>query len=371
MRIAILYLRILVGGVERVLDGILSHLSPEHEVAVFTEIHHPTQFDTLDSLVKFKFDNGIPREGVIGHFIERRRLSILLREVIKWHPDVILVNGSRALRYTHWLSIKSGIPTVVYFHSFYDVKNIPSPNFRNFLTRFYRIHLTPRGFEYPDLGNTRLAICVSKAVENMVRIRFPQVKTTVIYNGVDHESFTPTWEDENYALCISRFSPEKNLEILVRALCSSNHSVVFYGTVGREEISSKISYFEHLKSYNCRSISFEVHNDQSTMIKRLQKCSIFLYPGKNEGFGLAPLEAMACGKVVLAHHSGGTPECVDQAGYLLGDSEYDWRKKVDDLMQAEALRKELGMKAYEHSKQFTWEKTAKKVEEVLESVMRR
>jgi glycosyltransferase involved in cell wall biosynthesis len=62
---------------------------------------------------------------------------------------------------------------------------------------------------------------------------------------------------------------------------------------------------------------------------------------------------------------------VGEAGYLLGDKEEDWRTKVDELMESEALRKELGRKAYERSKQFTWERAANSLEEALGTIMRR
>lgn len=75
---------------------------------------------------------------------------------------------------------------------------------------------------------------------------------------------------------------------------------------------------------------------------------------------------MACGKVVVGHNSGGMPECLGKSGYLLGYSEDEWRSTIGELMRSESLRKGLGKKAYEHSKQFTWEKTASGLEEALE-----
>jgi D-inositol-3-phosphate glycosyltransferase len=98
---------------------------------------------------------------------------------------------------------------------------------------------------------------------------------------------------------------------------------------------------------------------------------VFLHPGKNEGFALAPLEAMACGKVVVAHNSGGTPECVKGGGFLLGDDPKEWRSLVDELMKSKALRNELGSKALEHSKSFAWTKTTSEISEALQSIVSR
>ncbi len=370
MRIAIVYLRILTGGVERVLDKTLSLLDPNHQIAVFTEIHEPGEFSFLDSLVRFKLGNKVPSSATItGQMSQRRRLGILVRQIKKWKPDVMLVCGSKAVRYSNWLASETEVPTVVYFQSFYSIGNIRGAHteFRNALGKFYRMHLTLSGCDSSDLKNIKLAICVSHAIENAALAKFPNLKTTVIYNGVDHELFFPTYEDENYALSISRFSPDKNLEILPRALGGADYPVTLYGSLINDGEASKMRYFENLKAQRSHNITFEFHNDQSTLVQRLQKCSIFLHPARNEAFGLTALEAMACGKVVVGHKGGGMSECVGEAGHLLGDDEDEWRSTVGELMRSESLRKELGKKAYLHSKQFTWQKTASSLEEALEN----
>ena len=371
MRLAVVYLRILIGGVERVLDKTLSLLTPNHQIAVFTEIHKPGEFPVLDSLVRFKLGNNVPSSSTFtGQMAQRRRLGILVKQIKNWRPDVVLVCGGKAVRYSNWLARETEVPTVLCFQSFYEISNIRDAHteFRNGLGRFYRLHLTTSECDSSDMKNVKLAICVSHAIENAARAKFPDLKTNVIYNGVDHKLFFPTYEDENYALSISRFSPEKYLEILPRALCAANYPVILYGTLINDGVRSRVSYFESLRAHNCQNISFEFHKDQNTLVRRLQKCSVFLSPPRNEAFGLTSLEAMACGKVVVAHNSGGTPECVGKAGYLLGVNEDEWRSTVGELMKSESLRKELGKKAHAHSKQFTWEKTASGLEKALEGV---
>lgn len=366
------YLRILVGGVERVLDGTLPLLASSHQIAVFTEIHERGNFPFLDSLVTFKlggYDNTLPSSSsTIGRIIERRRLETLAKKVREWKPDAILLCGSKASRYSNWLASEAGVPTVVYFQSLYDIKVIRQPpsRFRNRLTRFYKMHLTAHGCESSSMNNVKLAICVSNVIQNAASNKFPELKTTVVHNGVDHRVFHPTFEDENFALCISRFSPEKNLQMIPNALCSTGYPVILYGTVINDGIRSKTDYLESLKSHKCSNISFEFHKNQNTLVRRLQTCSLFVFPSKNEAFGLSPLEAMACGKVVICHNSGGMPESVGDSGYLLGDDENEWRNTVDELMKTESLRKDLGKKAWEYSKNFTWEKTAIGVEKALE-----
>jgi glycosyltransferase involved in cell wall biosynthesis len=100
----------------------------------------------------------------------------------------------------------------------------------------------------------------------------------------------------------------------------------------------------------------------------LQKCSVFLFPSIGEHFGIAPVEAMACGKAVVGHRSGGTVETVGQAGILCGDNVDEWVKAIKDLMENEERRKEIGRKSAEVAKQFTWDNAASRILDILEKM---
>jgi N-acetyl-alpha-D-glucosaminyl L-malate synthase BshA len=73
----------------------------------------------------------------------------------------------------------------------------------------------------------------------------------------------------------------------------------------------------------------------------LQGCELFLLPSTTESFGLAALEAMACGAVVVATRVGGIPEVVDDGidGILepVGSVEAMGRRAVDLLRDGDAL----------------------------------
>ncbi|MDA4127760.1 MAG: glycosyltransferase, partial [Thaumarchaeota archaeon] len=110
--------------------------------------------------------------------------------------------------------------------------------------------------------------------------------------------------------------------------------------------------------------------DQGKLLERLQKCSVFLHPGVNEGLPLAVIEAMACGKAIIAHKSGGTIECLGRAGVLLGDDD-DWRTTTDRLVKDPALRRSMGEAAYTRSLEFDWDRTASEVRDACDSVIRK
>ena len=96
----------------------------------------------------------------------------------------------------------------------------------------------------------------------------------------------------------------------------------------------------------------------------------FVYPSLYEGFGLPPLEAMACGTPVLASNVTALPEVVGDAGLLVDPYDVEAiAHGIRRLVEDSALRKELGKKGLERAKQFTWERTAELTWAVLEEAM--
>ena len=97
-----------------------------------------------------------------------------------------------------------------------------------------------------------------------------------------------------------------------------------------------------------------------------------VYPSLYEGFGLPPLEAMACGCPVVTSGTSSLPEVVGEAGIMVNP--YD----IDSLAQAmrqvltdTELRDNMIRKGLEQSKRFSWEKTAEQTLEVYNKVENR
>jgi len=88
-----------------------------------------------------------------------------------------------------------------------------------------------------------------------------------------------------------------------------------------------------------------------------------------EGFGLPPLEAMACGCPVIASNVASLPEVVGDAGILVAPHDIDgWTKAMYEVLTNEGLRQDLIKKGLKRAKMFSWEKTAKETYKVYEEV---
>ena len=84
----------------------------------------------------------------------------------------------------------------------------------------------------------------------------------------------------------------------------------------------------------------------------------FVYTSQYEGFGLPPLEAMACGCPVITSNSSSLPEVVGDAGIMIDwDSDEQHIQAYEKYYFDKKLRAKMSKKGLERSKLFSWEKT--------------
>jgi len=191
-----------------------------------------------------------------------------------------------------------------------------------------------------------------------------QKKAAVVPLGVDHDRFYPADKSENFVLYLGRIHPHKSLELAVMAMKKTpeRFSLIIAGDIEPQFLWYK-SNLVNLANKMGISDRFEIilSPTDSEVVRLMQKCSVFLFPGTIDTFGLVVLEAMACGKPVVACNRGGVPEVLGDAGFLLEPSVAEWTSAVNILTSDSSLRQKMGKKALERSKAFSWEETANKL----------
>ncbi len=96
---------------------------------------------------------------------------------------------------------------------------------------------------------------------------------------------------------------------------------------------------------------------------------MLLMPSWYEGFGLPPLEAMACGTPVISSNGGALPETVGSAALVVdAGNETDWVNAMDSLLDDPARREEFSRRGLRHVQQYTAKEVARRHETLYRSV---
>ncbi len=165
-----------------------------------------------------------------------------------------------------------------------------------------------------------------------------------------------------YLLFVGTYEPRKNITGLLDAyhlLCQTQPDLPPLVLVGRrgwlyEDIFAKV---EALKLSD-RVIWVE--NAPMVDLPALYNGALALVlPSHYEGFGLTPLEAMACGTPVITSNRGSLPEVVGDAGLLVNpDDPADIAASIERLLSDTALRSRLSAAGLARAALFTWRRTA-------------
>ena len=122
----------------------------------------------------------------------------------------------------------------------------------------------------------------------------------VLYPPVDTDRFKASARNEDYFLIVSALTPFKKIDLAVQLFNKIGKRLVVIG--GGAQL-------EYLKSIAGPTVDILGRKDDATVTEFLENCRAYLMPAE-EDFGIAPVEAMACGKPVLAYGRGGILETV-------------------------------------------------------------
>jgi glycosyltransferase involved in cell wall biosynthesis len=202
---------------------------------------------------------------------------------------------------------------------------------------------------------------------------------SVIHLGVETDFDTSSSENYNsisypYIVFLGNVKPNKNLVKLLKAFSKLKdlipHRLLI---VGKKDgfICKDQEVFDYAENLGDR-VEFTGFVDDDKLKVILHNAAALVFPSIYEGFGLPPLEAMACGCPVAVSSAASIPEiCGDSAIYFDPYSTDDIADKIYKLVTDSELSKSLVSKGTERVKTFTWsqctEKTSKVIENLLES----
>ena len=184
---------------------------------------------------------------------------------------------------------------------------------------------------------------------------------SVIYNAIDENLFKPLTSDirhqtsESFVLCVSSIDPRKNFARLIEA-CQGQTGAKLYIVGKYNRVFSQDMELDTTSDH----IHFLGRVSDEELVRLYNEASCFVFPSLYEGFGLPPLEAMACGCPVLVSDIPVEREvCGDAALYFnpLEPSEI-LHTITQYLNDADVIKETMRRKGYENVTRFSWEKSA-------------
>lgn len=217
---------------------------------------------------------------------------------------------------------------------------------------------------------------------------YPQFaeKVHVVPCGVDTERFQPASDekiaevrkkfalDTPYFLYLGTLEPRKNLVRLIEAysLLRSDRGdcpeLVLAGGKGwGYENIFEIVHMLHLEQH----VKFLDYVPSADMAALYSGAFAFVFPSIYEGFGMPPLEAMACGTPVLTSKAASLPEAVGKAAVLVNPNDIEAIEHgMMLLLDDDALRARLVRMGHRQAARMSWENAAEKLWQVYEGLDR-
>jgi glycosyltransferase involved in cell wall biosynthesis len=274
---------------------------------------------------------------------------------------------------THHGILWGGFKQVVTIHDLLAIKFPTQYRLQN----YYFAYILPRLIKkaaaiIADSENTRQD--VHKSYEA------PLDKIYVVYSAIDNR-FKPAQADSlqkvkkayglsEFVLLVGASYPHKNISRALEAFSKVKLTlpkmelVVAGGQAGYINLLK-----QQAKELNVTSIKFLGYVPPEELPALYSAACVLLYPSLYEGFGLPPLEAMACGCPVIASNTSSLPEvCGDAVYYIDPYSVDDMSKALYAVTTDQNVRELLRQKGFERVKLFSWGKAAKQVYSVIESV---
>jgi glycosyltransferase involved in cell wall biosynthesis len=199
--------------------------------------------------------------------------------------------------------------------------------------------------------------CVSRLVadETIRGFGVPAEKIEIVPNGVD-PFFAPGGDEQDYILFTGTLEPRKGIDDLVAVWSSLPEPRPRLILAGDEGWKTKVPDGAEAMGFVSRERLRELYRGARA----------FVYPSRYEGFGIPPLEAMACGTPVIATRTGAIPEFAGDAAVLIDPGDRSaLRDALMRVLRDAGLRRELRTRGPERARRYDWNTSANLISELL------
>jgi len=236
------------------------------------------------------------------------------------------------------------------------------------------------------LRNADRIITISEFSKNeLVKyLNYPADRIHIVKDAVDHDVYYKNRDrsilkrfkiplEGKFVLYVGSETPRQNLDLLLKALARLKKRIPDVKLI---KIGDPQSFGAREKLLNMikdlgleKDVVFVGYVAEEDLPKWYNASDLLVYPCKYAGFGLPPLEAMACGTPVITANTTSLPEVVGDAGVMVDpDDDEALAEEMYKILTDNSLKKELMNKGLERARLFQWDTAAKETLKVYEEL---
>jgi glycosyltransferase involved in cell wall biosynthesis len=335
------------GGINRYFREIISRLPDDWEPSLFgvgaaqySQQYHPNLSISRESRLRpRRLSRPLKAQWWNLRYIQRANLA---------HPTYYFPSEGVA-----WKNISC--PVVVTVHDFIHAA---FPTLMEYGEATFRAQRT--AIERADA-----IICVSEATKRGLMERFPRLQAAV--SVIAHGSSFPVVRNserqeapkEPRFLYVGTRAAYKNFAFLLKAFAKAAQTNVNIRLhIAGPPLTPEERWTLHFLRLSDR-VEIAVFPSEEALQELYRKSTALLYPSVHEGFGIPPLEAMACGTLPLTSNTTSLPEVLGDAGIMLDPlDESAWVEAILAVADNTVPRSALIAKGWDRAEQFSWASSA-------------
>ncbi|OGL71724.1 hypothetical protein A3C17_00280 [Candidatus Uhrbacteria bacterium RIFCSPHIGHO2_02_FULL_53_13] len=311
------------GGAERVLR-VLSSMYPD--APIFTLLHDPKQFsDLANREIKTSFLQRIP--GSLRHYqwllplmptatehYDLRDFDIVISSTSAFSKGVIVHPKAHHICYCHTPTRYLWTDTQEY------VRELKAPGIVKRILPHYLSYL--RQWDRLAAERVDTFIANSQTVKDRIR-KYYQKDAHILYPPVDTEQFHVSNEPKTYFVAGGRIVAYKRFDLVVEAANRLRVPMRIFGTG---------PFLDHLKERAKDNVVFLGRVSDTEKAQLYANSIAYIHP-QEEDFGITAVEAMACGRPVIAFGKGGALESVHHGVTGIHFTEQSWESLADAMLR--------------------------------------
>ncbi len=228
--------------------------------------------------------------------------------------------------------------------------------------------------EYTKQSDLILTVSKFSKAKIIEHLGVESANVYVAYNAISNKLFKPKKHplanDQPYILYVGGGDEHKNIGTLVAAYdilsekLKKKYKIKFVG----KNLHDVVPDLAKKNNINYKNFVFVSDANDSELVSIYQGADLFVYPSRSEGFGIPPLEAMACGVPVISSYAASLPEVIGFKEALFDpENTQELSRLITKVLTNEAFKVRLQQNGLKQAKKFSWHDSAVNILKIFEN----